>query len=143
MYVYDLDISVAEFITEHLIANFCKWQKIQLPKSAFWKKEYQENETLKNLGKRYGAEISYVHDLLKVFSPTVLVSYISDKSIIGFRMVKADTKKRYLLEILDLQMKYIKDLEIQEAQVLEMEDNKVEYVAKNNFVSKKQKKKNL
>lgn len=145
IYVYDLDISVSEFITEQLIANFCKWQKISLPKSAFWKKEYQENENLKSLGKRYGAEISYVHDLLKVFSPTVLMQYISDKGIIGFRMVKVETRKRYLIDLVENQIKYLKTLEIQESQALEFEDNKVEYIANQNFVvkTKKTKKKNI
>lgn len=143
IYVYDLDISVSEFITEQLIANFCRWQKISLPKSAFWKKEYQENDTLKNLGKRYGAEISYVHDLLKVFSPTVLMEYITKNNTIGFRMVKVETRKKYLTDLVDHQIKYLKTLEIQDAQALEFQDNKTEFIANNNFVVKKKKKKNI
>lgn len=140
-FVHDLDITVAEYITEILISNFCSWQKISVPQRPFWKKEYQSTTLDKELAKRYIAEISYVHDLLKVFSPSVITEVFSKANPIGLRLVKVATREKIIYKLYEAQAKYIKSLKCIKERVSELEriDNKLEFVNTNAQLVKRKK----
>lgn len=132
MFSPDLEITLAQYITEIIIKNFCGWQKIPLPQSKFWQQQYQTNQTLKDLGKRYGVEISAVHDLLKVFSGPVLAKYFTEKNIACFKLSKAATQQKIISELFKKQVEFIKSLDTIKDRISEFEtiQNKTEYVAK-------------
>lgn len=133
----DLEITLAQSLTEIIIKNYCGWQKIPLPQSKFWQKQYQTNTVLKDLGKRYGIEISGIHDLLKVFSGSVIASYFSEKNTACYKLGRKATQEKIILDLFEKQIEYIKSLDKMKDRVSEFEtiNNKTEYIS-NHFEHK-------
>lgn len=105
-------VDEANFITEIILSNYLKWQGKPLPRSPFWQKAISENsDVLKDLRKRYAAEVSAVKDLIKVFDFPAVARYAKRTKMVGIRMVKAETKDKILVGLFKENLEYRKEIE--------------------------------
>ncbi len=106
----DLKVDLSNYITELLICNYLKWQKQPIPNSPFWRKGITVNsEHLKELGKRYGVELSAVKDLLEVFTGSTIIKYFRENNTVGIKFVKKETQQRIIYELFKLELKFKKE----------------------------------
>jgi hypothetical protein len=101
-------VDAANYITELLMQKYAKAKKIGVPNYPFWRKEYQErnnSEVIQDLADRYGKEIISVTRLLKVFSPVVLVDYITTSWPYTLFYLKKVQQQEVIFELYKKQVK--------------------------------------
>jgi len=109
-------ICIAGHITELIINNKIDWVSKKQgvdkkPRCDFWSKEKAEsNADFKQLQKDFSLEISYIKNLLKVFSAPVIVKYVKDRGIITFRYLTLDKQKTVMYNLFQEQIKHIKSV---------------------------------
>lgn len=134
----ELKIDVANYLAELVIVNFLNWQKKPIPKSPFWRKSISgDNTYLKQLAQRYTVELSGMKDLLEVFAPQVLAEYFRETKTVGFKLVKAETKQRILMELFKKQVLFIRSLENIQHRAVELANDKKPFMGTFTFVPKK------
>jgi hypothetical protein len=105
IFVPKLKVPISAHITEIIIDNKIKWRaksgaEITRPLVPFWRKSVcKENPALKQLSEEYGLEISYVKNLLKVFSSKNVLSYVKDRGIVTFRFLPLDKQKTVIYNL--------------------------------------------
>lgn len=116
IFVPKLKIPVDALITETVIDNKIKWRaksgaEITRPLVPFWRKSIcKDFPELKQLSEEYSLEISYIKNLTKIFSPSVVLEYVKDRGIITFRFLPLDKQKTVIYNL------YQKELEIKSSQ---------------------------
>ena len=109
-------ICIAGHITELIINNKIDWTSKKQgvdkkPRCDFWSNEKAEkNPEFKQLQKDFALEVSYVKNLLKVFSAPVLVKYVKDRGIITFRYLTLDKQKAVMYNLFQDQIKHLKSV---------------------------------
>ena len=117
IFVPKLKIPVSAFITEAIIENKIKWRaksgaEIAKPLVPFWRKSVvKENPGLKQLSEEYCLEISYVQNLLKVFSAQNILSYVKDRGIVTFRFLPLDKQKTVIYNLYQNEIELSKEKE--------------------------------
>lgn len=96
IFVKDLKVDVYNFITEVLINNYLEFARIQKPRCAFWQKEYQSNDLLKFLGKKYQIELIHIKRLTKKYTPKVIMTCFKQNKIGSYGFLKQE--KRVLID---------------------------------------------
>ena len=105
VFVPKLKIPIEAFITELIIENKIRWKSktggpINKPLVPFWRKSvYSKNPELKKIAEEYGLEISYVKNLLKIFSDETVLEYVKEKGIITFRFLPLDKQKAVIYNL--------------------------------------------
>ena len=105
IFVPKLKIPIEAFITETIIDNKIQWRAksgapITRPLVAFWRKAVvRDNPELKQLSEEYSLEISYVKNLLKIFSSDTLLEYVKERGIITFRYLPLDKQKTVIYNL--------------------------------------------
>lgn len=93
IFVPEIKIDIANYLTEILIKNYLNWLKIPLPKCPFWRKDIaSQNADLKKLSNKYVAELTEVKELLFVFDPSVMAKDFIDNKRIGVKVIKKEQK---------------------------------------------------
>lgn len=124
--VPDLYVDTQNYITEIIIKRRYEKYKKVLPKSAFWRSEYKED--FKDIRNEYVAELTQVKKLLNVFSPAVVINYISNNTkILSYRYIKKEVLKDVVLELFKLQIEYADMLKVKKSE-LQLAEDKVEYI---------------
>ena len=136
--VPDLQVDIANYLTEIIVKRNAERFRVVLPKYEYWRKEYKGKHD--ELTTRYIAELTQVKKLLKVFSAPVLIKYFKESKIISFRFVKKADMPPIIYDLFLAQIAYISSLKVS-VSVLAETENKVEYVAsvqpkQNNLLSK-------
>lgn len=112
IFVPETKIDIENYITEVIIVNFLNWQKQPIPKSPFWRADISNNNHgLDELRKRYIAELTGVKKLMKVFNPAVIMAYFQTSKMVGYTMVRAETKTKIIMELFNRQLKYADSLD--------------------------------
>lgn len=118
-------VDLPNFVVELMIRNWCLIAKKPVPNCPFWRKEIAEKSPeLKELAKRYGAELPAARNLLKVFGPGVLMKYYQESKMPGFTMLRDETKGKVLLALYKAQIK-AKEVLIPQATVQENIDQEM------------------
>lgn len=105
IFVPKLKIPIDALITESIIDNKIKWKAkagaaMTRPLVPFWRKAIcKDYPELKQLSEEYSLEISYVKNLLKIFSATTVLEYVKDRGIITFRFLPLDKQKTVLYNL--------------------------------------------
>ena len=111
IFVPEVQIDVANYLTEIMIKNYLDWQKMQYPKCPFWREEYvRENPSLARLAERYMLELTSMQQMLMVFSPDVIAEWLTSTKSAGFQLFKPGMKDRALWELYSRQIKLVKSL---------------------------------
>lgn len=113
-FVSGLEITTAAFITELIITNKIQWEiskgkKISKPMCAFWRKDNQSTPELKALAQSFMLELTYIQDLIKIFSLPVILKYVKDRGIITIRFLPLDKQKTLIYNLYSLQLKHEKE----------------------------------
>ena len=109
-------ICIAGHITELILNNKIEWTSKKQgvdkkPRCDFWSKDKADNNPdFKQLQKDFSLEISYIKNLLKVFSPPVVVKYVKDRGLITFRYLPLDKQKALMYNLFQEQIKHIKSV---------------------------------
>jgi len=112
VFVTDLEIDIANFLTEVLFVQFFKSSNRPLPTGAFWKKEYTDvNPSFKWLSEKYNLEIQEVRKLLKVFSPSVISAAITKHKVTTLVYMKKEERKEMIYQLYLDQLKLVKQLD--------------------------------
>ena len=102
----DVEIDLANYLTELMISNFIDMKKWTRPSSPFWRKDISDgNPILEELGKRYGIELSAMKNLLKVFDGDIIAKYIIENRKVGFKLLKKENQAIFLYDVFNLQIK--------------------------------------
>lgn len=123
----DLDISIDSYLAESIMLNKIAWlakknDKISKPTCAFWRNEVAKNdEFLLQLKTWYINELTYLKNLLKVFSARVIINYINKRGIITFRYLKLDQQKTVIYNLWNDECDYQKELKLQEKKVKKLD----------------------
>lgn len=106
LYVPEIEIDLANYLTELLIGNFINMKKWNRPACPFWRKEICENDdTLLELSKRYSIELAAMKNLLKVFDGDIIAKCITENRKVGFKLLKKENQAIFLYELFNLQIK--------------------------------------
>lgn len=112
VFVTDLEIDIANFLTEVLFVQFFKSSNRPLPTGAFWKKEYTDvNPSFKWLSEKYNLEIQEARKLLKVFSPSVISAAITKHNVTTLVYMKKEERKEMIYQLYLDQLKLVKQLD--------------------------------
>lgn len=114
-FVSGLEITTAAFITEMIITNKIQWEiskgkKISKPMCAFWRKDNQTTPDLKLLAQSFMLELTYIQNLIKIFSLSVIMKYVKERGIITIRFLPLDKQKTLIYNLYSLQLEYEKAL---------------------------------
>ena len=112
-FVSGLKIKTSAYITELIILNDIEWKVkkgilASKPISPFWRKNAQTTPELKTLAEKFRLELSYVKNLLHVFSAPVLIKYIKDRGIITIRFLTSDKQKAMVFNLFNDQVEFEK-----------------------------------
>jgi hypothetical protein len=105
IFVPKLKIPIEALITETIIDNKIKWRakagaEITRPLVPFWRKSITKDyPELKQLSQDYALEISYVQNLLKIFSHSTVLEYVKDRGIITLRFLPLDKQKTVIYNL--------------------------------------------
>lgn len=105
IFVPKLKIPIEALITETIIDNKIKWRakagaEITRPLVPFWRKSItKDHPELKQLSQDYALEISYVKNLLKIFSDSTVLEYVKSRGIITFRFLPIDKQKTVIYNL--------------------------------------------
>lgn len=112
VFVTDLEIDIANFLTEVLFVQYFKAYNRPLPTGAFWKKEFTDvNPSFKKLAEKYNLEIQEIRKLLKVFSPAILSALITTYKISTLVYMKKEERKEMIYQLYLDQLKLVKQLD--------------------------------
>lgn len=109
IFVSGLEITEAAAIAEHIISNRLEARNKPKPTCAFWKVEHKA--TFEALANTYVLELTDVRNLLKVFSPAVVLETVRDLKIQTFRYMTKEEKKECLYYLYRAQVAMVKTLE--------------------------------
>lgn len=112
IFVADLEIDIANFITETLIKNGLEYYKKPLPNVAFWQKDIATSHpSLQNLHDRYIRELPEIRRYLKVFSPGNLLEVFKKKSLYTVFFLKKEQRKDLIYDLFLNQIRHVQDIE--------------------------------
>lgn len=112
IFVADLKIDIANFVTETLIKNGLEQYKKALPNVAFWQKDIARvNTNLQNLHDRYIHELPEVRKYLKVFSPSNLLETINKNKYNSLFYLDKATRQTFVYELYLNQLRHVKTME--------------------------------
>lgn len=130
-------IDIANYLTEQLMLNWLRWRKWPNPTGPAWQKEISENsDRVKEFRQKYIAELPFMKNLLKVFSPHVISNYIKENNIVGFQIVKLENRKKYIFDMYLEQVKLVKKLEGINKKELEQTEDKMDFISTQTKVKK-------
>ncbi len=108
-------IDIASHITELVLNNKIEWKnkkqgRDSRPRCDFWKKEKADsNSDFKQLQNDFRLEVTYIKNLLKVFSSVTVLQYVKDRGIITFRYLPLDKQKTVMYNLFQSEVKKIKE----------------------------------
>jgi hypothetical protein len=112
IFVTDLDIDIANYVTEILIKKLLEKYKKPLPNVAFWQKDIANaNSSLKYLHDNYIRELPEVRKYLKVFSPTNLIEVFNKNKITSVFYLDKNSRKDLIYDLYLNQLKHVKSLD--------------------------------
>ncbi len=135
-FVSDLDITIDSFIAESIMLNHIaflsrKNNKINKPTCAFWRNDIAKNDNfLLELKTRYINELTYVKNLLKVFSPKVIINYINARGITTFRYQVLNKQQIIIYNLFNDELKHQKAVKEQAGKVQKLSGDLVTTVEK-------------
>ena len=104
-------IDIASHITELILNNKIEWKNKKSgvdnqPRCDFWVKDKADkNPDFKELKKDFALEVSYVKNLLSIFSKTTVLKYVRDRGIITFRYLPLEKQKTALYNLFQEELK--------------------------------------
>ncbi len=129
-----LMVDTPNYITEIIIKRRYEKRRKAPPKFAYWRAEYGDDT--KEERNEYIAELTQIKKLLNVFSPAVVISYITNTpSIWSYRYLKKEQLNEVITNLFKLQLQYITELRIKKSEIQVVAD-KQEYIQ--NKISQKQ-----
>jgi hypothetical protein len=113
-FVSGLKIKTSAYITELIILNKINWEisrgiKVSKPICPFWRKAHQTTPDLQKLSDTFKLELTYVKNLLHVFSPKVLAEYIKKRGIITIRFLPLEKQKALVFNLYSEEVEWQKE----------------------------------
>jgi hypothetical protein len=113
-FVSGLKIKTSAYITELIILNKIKWEiskgiKVSKPICPFWRKAHQTTPDLQKLAETFKLEITYVKNLLHVFSAKTLAEYIKRRGIITIRFLPLEKQKAFVFNLYSEEVEWQKE----------------------------------
>jgi len=108
-------IDISSHITEIVLNNKIEWvnKKNGLdnkPRCDFWSKDKADsNPEFKQLQKDFRLEVTYIKNLLKIFSSVTVLKYVKSRGIITFRYLTLDKQKTVIYNMFQEEIKKIKE----------------------------------
>lgn len=108
-------IDVASHITELILNNKIEWVNKKngvdsKPRCDFWTNDKAEsNSEFKQLQKDFRLEVTYVKNLLKIFTPVTVLKYVRDRGIITLRYLTLDKQKTVIYNLYQEELKMRKE----------------------------------
>jgi len=107
-------IDISSHVTELILSNKIDWKSRKKgidtkPRCDFWSKDKADsNPDFKQLQKDFALEVTYVKNLLKIFSPITVLQYVKTRGIITFRYLTLDKQKTVIYNLFQEDVKRIK-----------------------------------
>jgi hypothetical protein len=108
-------IDISSHITEVLLSNKIEWVNKKngqdnKPRCDFWSKEKADsNPEFKQLQKDFRLEVTYIKNLLKIFSSITVLKYVKDRGLITLRYLTLDKQKTVIYNMFQEEIKKIKE----------------------------------
>tara|TARA_R100000152_G_C6661691_1_gene100419 strand:+ start:91 stop:552 length:462 start_codon:yes stop_codon:yes gene_type:complete len=108
-------IDISSHITELILNNKIEWHNKKngvdgKPRCDFWVKDKADsNPEYKQLQKDFRLEVTYVKNLLKIFSSITVLKYVKDRGIITLRYLDLDKQKTVIYNMYQEEIKRIKN----------------------------------
>lgn len=111
-FVAQLKVDAPNYLTELLLLNQLNYRKWDVPKYAFWRKEYKDKTPhLQSLSKNYPLELTAIRDLLCVFGPSVIIQVFQKWNLTTLRFLTKEVKAKLLYDLFMAQVKYVRSLD--------------------------------
>lgn len=105
-----LKVDVPNYITELLMDNYFKVCKKDVPRTAFWRKEYKESSSnFEHWSGKYSLELSEIKNLLKVFPARPVAQTIKAERTWTIKYLKLEDKQKFLYKLYNATLKFHKD----------------------------------
>jgi hypothetical protein len=115
-FVSGLTVKTSAYITELIIINKINWEiskgiKASKPICPFWRKAHQTTPELQKLAETFKLELTYIKNLLHVFSPKVIAEYVKKRGIITIRFLPIEKQKSLIYNLYLEQVEWEKEKE--------------------------------
>lgn len=124
--VPELEVDVANYITEIILKRKFKYKPDKLPKVEFWRKQYKDE--FKDISNLYIAELTMVKKLLKVFSPDVVLNTFKENNLFTLRFLTKEESASLIFGLFKSQIEYLDTLSNLKKTELEMVDDKIMFI---------------